>query len=235
MVSSIVPGSNGAAALSQDARQVRHAPSSTRRDDVQTADQVELSGVRDSVRDGLMQIHHALAIGHDAQSTLVKAQGLARSGGAQAQDQLAELLSAFAARLDAAIADGARLPAGEDIAVQAEAGASPVIVSGVDLRPGGAAFSIDAGAKADDPAFEAGVQRSLEALQDAMSRLLDSARALEAHQGFVNTAGAASVRHDLDADGARLLALQVRQGLEKTSAAAIANVEPQAVLSLFRA
>jgi hypothetical protein len=43
------------------------------------------------------------------------------------------------------------------------------------------------------------------------------------------------VRTDLDADGARLMALQVRQGLEAAGAGAIANVEPQAVLSLFRA
>ena len=67
-----------------------------------------------------------------------------------------------------------------------------------------------------------------------MSRLLDSARALEAHQGFLNAAaGASGVRHELDTDGARLLALQVRQGLEGTGAP-IADVEPQAVLSLFR-
>ena len=38
-----------------------------------------------------------------------------------------------------------------------------------------------------------------------------------------------------DADSARLMALQVRQGLESVGTAAIANVEPQAVLSLFRA
>jgi hypothetical protein len=43
------------------------------------------------------------------------------------------------------------------------------------------------------------------------------------------------VRRDLDTDAARLLALQVRQGLEKTGASPIANVEPQAVLTLFRA
>jgi hypothetical protein len=43
------------------------------------------------------------------------------------------------------------------------------------------------------------------------------------------------VRHDLDADGARLLALQVRQGLEGVGSAPIANADPQSVLSLFRA
>jgi hypothetical protein len=68
-----------------------------------------------------------------------------------------------------------------------------------------------------------------------MGRLLDSARALEAHQGFLGAAeGAAGMGAALDADGARLMALQVRQSLEALGAASIANVEPQAVLALFR-
>jgi hypothetical protein len=74
----------------------------------------------------------------------------------------------------------------------------------------------------------------MENLHDAMSRLVDAARALEAHQGFLGAAEAGA-RGDFDADGARLLALQVRQGLEAVGGAPIANAEPQAVLSLFRA
>jgi hypothetical protein len=42
------------------------------------------------------------------------------------------------------------------------------------------------------------------------------------------------VQTDLDAEGARLLALQVRQGLSQSNATSIVNVEPGAVLSLFR-
>jgi hypothetical protein len=88
----------------------------------------------------------------------------------------------------------------------------------------------------DDEGLPTAVQKSLEKLQEAMTRLLDAMRALEAHQGFLGAAeGAANVRSDLDADSARLLALQVRQGLEAAGSASIANVEPQAVLSLFRA
>jgi hypothetical protein len=95
---------------------------------------------------------------------------------------------------------------------------------------------VPARARADDPTLPAAVLRSLDKLQDAMNRLLESARALEAHQGFLGAVeGAANVRGDLDADGARLMALQVRQGLEASGAAPIANVEPQAVLMLFRA
>jgi hypothetical protein len=67
-----------------------------------------------------------------------------------------------------------------------------------------------------------------------MGRLVDSARSLEAHQGFL-AAAEAGARGDFDADGARLLALQIRQGLDAAGGAPIANAEPQAVLSLFRA
>ena len=65
---------------------------------------------------------------------------------------------------------------------------------------------------------------------------LAAVRGLEAHQGFLGAAenSVAGVRRDLDADSARLLALQVRQGLEGAGPSPIANVEPQAVLALFR-
>jgi hypothetical protein len=98
-------------------------------------------------------------------------------------------------------------------------------------------LSLSSDAQLSDPAFQSQVQSSLDAVQSMMTRYSDAARGLQAHQGFlgaVNDANA-SVRTDLDADGARLMALQVRQGLEAAGAGAIANVEPQAVLSLFRA
>jgi hypothetical protein len=180
-----------------------------------------------------MQVHQALAVGHDAQAMLMSVQSIARGEGAQAD--LDALLSGYGQRVDAAIAQGARVAAGEDVAVQAEPDAPPVTIAGVDLRLGRGAILVGLGARADDSGLANAAQRSLEALQDAMTRLLDHARALEAHQGFLGAAaGAAGVRHDLDTDAARLLALQVRQGLEGAGAP-IANVEPQAVLSLFRA
>jgi len=236
MVTSIVPGSTGASALIDARLQRPGAQPQVKRDEA-GGDRVELSkasinAARDSVRDGLMQVHRALALGHDAQAMLVQAQALARGG---AQADLDALLSSYQQRVDAALGQGARVVAGEDLAVQAEPNAAPVVVAGIDLRLGQGAVEVRADAKVDDPALAQAAQRSLETLQTAMGRLLDSARALEAHQGFLGAAeGAAGVRHDLDADGARLLALQVRQGLEATRAP-IANVEPQAVLSLFRA
>ncbi len=236
MVTSIVPGAVGARARGADARYARHTQAPGREHAV--GDHIELTtasigAAGDSVRDGLMQIHQALALGHDAQAVLVKAQALAREGAA-GQAELDALLSSYAKRVEAALAEGACVAAGESISVQAEPNAPPVTIAGVDLRLG-SAIALSAAMRADDARLGQAAQRSLETLQEAMGRLLDSGRALEAHQGFLDAAAGAtsSVRHDLDTDGARLLALQVRQGLEDAGAP-IANVQPQAVLSLFR-
>jgi hypothetical protein len=243
MVSSIVPGAASANALGVDPRYTRNAPTAQRRDDAPSTDRVELSGAsiaaaRQSVRDGIAQIQEALALGHEAQAMLVQVQGAARSG---SQDDLKAALNTFAQRLEAALERGARLVSGDDISVQAEPGGAPVAIEGADLRlktePGfDDVLSVSSEASVEDTALPQAVQKSLEKLQEAMTRLLESVRALEAHQGFLGAAeNAAGVRSDLDADSARLLALQVRQGLEAAGAAPIANVEPQAVLSLFRA
>jgi hypothetical protein len=241
MVSSIVPGATGAGALGVDGRYTRNAPGAQRREDAQHADRVELTGAalaaaRESVRAGIAQVQEALALGREAQAMLVKVQAAARTG---AQSDMDAVLAAFSERIDAAIAGGARLAAGEQATVQAEPGSAPVTIEGMDLRlkdePTLAdVISVSLRAQADGPGLAQAAQRSLEKLQDAMSRLVESVRALEAHQGFLDAAeGAAAVRGDLDADSARLMALQVRQGLQ--GAGAIANVEPQAVLALFKA
>lgn len=238
MVSSIVPGAS-ANTLGVDTRFAR-AAQPQRHDGALQGDKVELSPAaintaRESVRAGMSQIHEALAAGHDAQAMLVKVQELAKSGD---QAGLAVLLSSFSQRVDAAIGRGAQVLAGEDVAVQAEPGAASVTIPGVDLRlkrePAlSDLMQVSADAQASDVELAQAAQKSMENLQDAMSRLVDAARALEAHQGFLGAAEAGA-RGDFDADGARLLALQVRQGLEAVGGAPIANAEPQAVLSLFR-
>lgn len=246
MVSSITPNTAGATALGVDPRFQRNGVGQAQqqqREGAAVGDRVELSAAsiaqsRESVRAGLMQIHEALAAGHEAQSMLVKLQTLAKTGGVDAQAEMKSTLAAFAERIEAAIARGATMLSGQAVTIQAEPGAAPVTIDGVDLTlkvTAGDVLAVTSDAQANDPALPEAVQRSLEKLQDAMSRLLESVRSLEAHQSFLGVAqSAAGVRTDLDADSARLLALQVRQGLEKT-AAPIANVEPAAVLSLFRA
>jgi len=238
MVTGIIPGAAGANALGADMRFARGQPAlPQRRDDAGQGDRVELSAAtiaqaRESVRAGMAQVHEALAIGTDAQAMLVNVQAAAREGD---QEGLDTALQTYTQRLEAAIERGARLVAGEDVVVQAEPGGAPVTISGADLRLSADILSMPAGVKANDPALPQSAQKSMESLQEAMTRLVDSARSLEAHQGFLGAAEAAASVRDLDADGARLLALQVRQGLEVSGQGAIANVEPQAVLSLFRA
>jgi hypothetical protein len=244
MVSSIVPGATSAQTLGVDQRFARPAPQAQRRDEASAqGDRVELSGAaiaaaRESVRAGIAHVQEALALGHEAQAMLVQVQAAAKSG---SQADLDAALSAFAKRLEAAMARGASLVSGGQVSVQAEPGSAPVTIDGVDLRvkaepAADDVISVSSNASAADPALPAAVQKSMEKLQDAMGRLLDSVRALEAHQGFLGAVeGATNVRGDLDADTARLMALQVRQGLEAVGSAPIANVEPQAVLSLFRA
>jgi hypothetical protein len=250
MVSSIVPGAAGAGALGVDQR-FQRTPANDAAAGAEQApaqgDRVDVSGgaslalVRESVRAAVVQVQQALALGQDAQSMLVQIQNLVRDGGSQAD--LQATLSAFKQRVEAVIGQGGVLAAGQDVSVQAEPGAAPVSIAGVDLRlkqdPGfGDVIKVAADANVADPKLAQTAQRSLDALQEAMGKLLESARALDAHSGFLNAAqGAATpgVRADIDTDGARLMALQVRQGLEAAGAQSIANVEPQAVLALFRA
>lgn len=244
MVSSIVPGATSAGALGVDTRYARAQQAShEQRQTPANADRVELSAAslasaRESVREGVAQLQEALALGREAMSMLLKVQDVARGEGSQAD--LDAALGAFTERLEAAVARGSRLAVGQNIAVHAEPGAPPVVIDGADLRlkaspTANDVISVPANARADAALAEA-AQRSLDRVQEAMSTLLDSMRALEAHQGFLGAVeSAAGVRRDLDTDGARLLALQVRQGLETAGAPAIANVEPQAVLTLFRA
>jgi hypothetical protein len=246
MVSSIVPGAAGASALGVDTRYTQRGaqPRADQREAPANGDRVELSSTsiasaRDSVRQGIAHVQEALELGREAMSMLLKVQDAARGDAAQADMDAA--LKSFSERLDAAIARGVNLAAGESIAVHAEPGSAPVVIAGVDMRLKSApdendVIAVPAEARADDAAIEQAAQRSLDRLQEAMSGLMESMRALEAHQGFLGAVESASnVRRDLDTDGARLLALQVRQGLEAaTGAPAIANVEPQAVLSLFR-
>lgn len=248
MVSSIVPNGAGVSALGLDTRLPRTNPGAAqgygeaRQGDRVQISSASLAAVRESVSAGLEQAQRALAVGHDGQAMLVRAQAIVRAGGPDAQAELTGALNAFVARVQHAVAHGARLVTGESVQVQAEPGGAPVSIDGVDLRlkdaPGeNDVFAISMNASADDANLPKALQRSLETLQSAMAQLMEAARALEAHQGFLGAAegAAASVRNDLDAEGARLLALQVRQGLQAVGAAHIANVEPQAVLSLFRA
>ncbi len=197
------------------------------------------AAVRESVRAGLAQIDAAQSAG--AQLRDVAAQ--IRSAASQSpRDNAAieTLIAGLATAVNEAIEGGASLLAGLDLSIQAEPGAAPLIVEGFDARVSnapqeGGVFAFGIGDAAAEGLSEAASQ-SLTRLDAALSRLATARRTLSAHESFLNAASGAreSVRSDLDADSARLLALQIRQGIEAAGGSAIANAEPQALLSLFR-
>jgi hypothetical protein len=242
MVSSIVPGATSAGALAVDQRLARTpAQGGALRDSSGAAqDRVELSGPaalaasRESVANGLAQVQQALSVARDAQTMLLKVQTVVADPNADQAD-LAAALQDYASRYGAA-AQSNVLIKGQALSVNAEPGSPPLTISGADLSLSGGVLGISSNAAAGGSALSIAAQGALDRLQGVMEKLGDAGSALQAHQGFLGAAqNAISSVTDLNADSARLLALQVRQGLEAVGNRPIANVEPQAVLALFRA
>jgi hypothetical protein len=238
MVSSIVPGATGAGALAVDQRLARTPTQSgaSRQDGSAAQDRVELSGPaalaasRESVASGLAQVQQALSVARDAQTMLLKLAD-PKAG----QDGLGAVLQEYAARFSAAAQTNALIK-GQSLSVNAEPSSPPLSISGADLSLSGDVLGISRDAAAGDSALSNAAQGSLDRLQGVLDKLGEASSALQAHQGFLGAAQNANNNvSDLNADSARLLALQVRQGLEAVGNRPIANVEPQAVLALFRA
>jgi hypothetical protein len=242
MVSSVVPGAAGAGAFGVDPRLARTPTQAgaVREDKAAPQDRVELSGpaalnaARESVSKGLAEVQGALSVGRDAQAAVLKVRDLAADPSSNNAD-LSAVLQEYDARF-AAAAQTNSLVRGESISVNAEPGGPPLTIAGANFALGGDVVGVSGAASLADSGLGAAAQRSLDQLQSAMEKLSDASSALEAHQGFLGAAqSAVSGVTDLNADSARLLALQVRQGLETAGGRAIANAEPQAVLALFRA
>jgi flagellin len=110
-----------------------------------------------------------------------------------------------------------------------------------DLTLGGAILTLGGDANVSSPAAAsaalADVSNSMDNLDAAMSALEQQAGQISAHGAIVGQLSGALKQAlsgaDGGADGARLLALQVQQGLN-AEGAPIANTSPQLVLSLFR-
>ena len=258
MVSSIVPGTPGSLGavgadtrLSQLAKQKADAANAeggarSSGDTVQIGGAAAWRAARQSVAAGLEQVQLALEIGREAQGFLAKL-GSAAAAYSQDEDaaaqQLSALISGFSERVQEAVQSGSRLLSGEGVSVKAEPGGAPIEIEGLNLNiadndiaeNGVFTFSFSSATASDPAALIQEVDRSRANLQAGLQRLADAAKALETHSGFL---GAVSdlegVNADLDAEGARLLALQVRQDLQGFDGGGIANVEPQAVLALFR-
>ncbi|MES1201037.1 MAG: hypothetical protein ABUS57_06265 [Pseudomonadota bacterium] len=240
MVSSITPGTTGGLAqLGVDPRftQQRHRTAANdsgagaQTDQVQLSDAATWRAVAESVGVGLDQVRDTLSLGDEAKDFLAQVQALSGSDAPDAQEQLKETVQAFAARVNDAVKGGLVLAAGQDLSVQGEPGASPFNIAGLDLRPGGSVISIGEDAQVS-PALGEAARTSRAALNSGLDRLSDAARSLTAHQGFLSAVSFNGVRTDLDADSARLLALQVKQGL--SSLAGGVSGDPAGVLALFK-
>jgi flagellin len=129
-----------------------------------------------------------------------------------------------------------------DGSVNGAANVSAATLTGVNLSLGGPVIGLTADASLTDPTSAAAIASQLGGAIDKVGQAVDQisaqGQAIESHLSVVAQAGlvgvGASVDGGLDADGARLAALQVQQQLS-LSGGAIASQAPNAVLSLFQA
>ncbi|MGE3303549.1 MAG: hypothetical protein AB7M12_10585 [Hyphomonadaceae bacterium] len=248
MVSSIQPATYAplSNAANSNRAPAQPPPSAQRTADavrVDTGGDAGVRGARAALEGAIGKLDLALGAGREAANVVAQIRDLARSGaGADADAALKSLLQRYSDIIDGAVAGGADMLAGGATQVSVDPDAPPVTVQGYDLRlkdnPGAEdVLRLSAGASlADAGAAARDADASLARLDTALSRLSGAAQKLSAHDGFLaslESAVGADVDVDLDAEGARLLALQVRQGLAGAGGA-IANARPAALLELFR-
>ncbi|HLY79457.1 MAG TPA: flagellin [Caulobacteraceae bacterium] len=127
-----------------------------------------------------------------------------------------------------------------DGSTNGDASVSAATLSGVNLSLGGPVIGVGAGASLGDPSGAAAIATQLGAAIDKVGQAVDQisaqGQAIESHLSLVAQAGlsVSGVNGGLDADGARLAALQVQQQMSLTSGA-VANQSPNAILALFQA
>jgi hypothetical protein len=188
-------------------------------------------GERDAARKGLSVLALSAAAGRQAGALLDEIAAAAQAGQSETVQALSERLRIG---VQSAIAGGASLLSGQALRLQgADAGAS---VDGLDLQfsapPASVLQTPDGALAVGDAAAQSA--REARAFADQWEA---AQRRLSAHEGVLSAAAklgdGRSVR-DLDADGARLMALQVRQSLSEAGGLPIANGDPRAILALFK-
>jgi flagellin len=118
-------------------------------------------------------------------------------------------------------------------------------LTGVNLSLGGPLIGVGADASLSDPSTASALASQLGSAIDNVGKAVDQistqGQAIESHFSVVAQAGlalspgvAGAVNTGLDADGARLAALQVQQQLSLTPSG-VGNQSPNAILSLFQA
>jgi hypothetical protein len=206
MVANIVPGSSAATgALSVETRVARPQLSLPQKSMAQAPrDVVEVSTAS------------PWDVARDSVTAGLDALDLAIALGRAGLGQLGqEPFGADAAAVYNRTVSGSSLLVGDNVEVTAEPNAAAYEIEGVDARLDG----------------ETNVAATATLLRTHLARFESAAHELEAHAALFDAAtnGGAG----LDADGARLLALQVRQGLEGRGDLAITQAD--SVLSFFRA
>jgi flagellin len=214
-----------------------------------------LAAAQRETTDARGAIDLAVATARDGRSLLADARDIAARAAApdtpdaarQAQDvAFRDLIQQFGRLIDQAIRDGSTLLEGKELAIAADPELTQsASVDGLDLRlatrPSGAdVVQIGAGASVADPASAADSVRRLDEtvrrIDDGVRRLSDAGEGLGGHERILSALSTAlreTLSVDLTADGARLMALQVRQGLSGVSES-IANVRPDGLLAHFR-
>ena len=120
------------------------------------------------------------------------------------------------------------------------ANVSAATLTGVNLSLGGPLIGVGANASLSDPTSAAAIANQLgtaiDKVGDAVDQISAQGQAIESHLSVVAQAGLGitGVNGGLDADGARLAALQVQQQLSLSNGA-VASQSPNAILSLFQA
>ncbi len=211
----------------------------------------EIAGARAGLAQASGGLDLALATGREAANIVSQMRDLARAAAngddaarAAADQSFKALLQRYEQVVNGAVDAGASVLAGENLTLDVDPDAPPITVQGFDLRlkdaPGAEdVLRLAKGAGLADASSAAASARdadaSLARIDIALSRLSGASQKLAAHDGFLNALDkvvANDVVTDLDAEGARLTALQVRQSLAGAQTA-IANSAPSALLSLF--
>lgn len=215
----------------------------------------DVLAAREDVADTRDAIDFAIATAREARGFLLEARDLAfRAADADTPDAaraaqdvgFRAALQQLGQLVDGAIAAGAPLVGGDALSVQADPDSTATLdVPGLDLRlkarvAGDEAVLLTRTSSVADRAgaLEAAraADRSVANVDAGLRRLDGESGRLAQHDrilGALDAALASSVQTDFDAEGARLLALQVRQDLSQATAP-IANAKPSAVLSFFR-
>lgn len=239
--SAVEPTESRRSAVSIDAARVEY------RDDVR-ASREDLAAAR-----SMLDVF--IAVAREARSLLLEARDLALQAAdpetpdaaRAAQDvPFKALVQQLSQLVDRAIGKGAASLAGVAIPVDADPDAAQDLeIPGLDLRlkakvgeDEGLRLTTASTLATREDAAEAAraADESIARIDAGLRRTEAGAARLDGHDTLLSaldSALAASVRVDLDADAARLIALQVRQDLSRSSSP-IANATPSAVLALFR-